>query len=245
MKKNIVKALYDAAAFTLVIVFLFIFGKSAILKAYITMAVGGCDKESLFCSAPSTVLLNPGVDPKYTGELLPHAFAGIDISVPRGFAVIKGTVTKFYYKKRKFDSQTPVIYLLYQKPGFFPALFAQLKRMDVTDNYEFLRRTMYSQLNDVHNIPDAFFVIMKSIFIPNLGEGRQLKMIEFSMRDKRGFINYRLSNAGNYFDCNVIDRDDTFFKIYIKDKERSLDLNKVLAIASTLRSSPVPELKEP
>jgi len=45
-----------------------------------------------------------------------------------------------------------------------------------------------------------------------------------------------LAKADNYFDCNIINNAGDFFKIYIKDKGASLDLDKVVAIISTAES---------
>jgi hypothetical protein len=94
---------------------------------------------------------------------------------------------------------------------------------------------MYAQLNRVKNITDAFFVIMKSIFIPDIGSPGSAKMIKFQTGKFSGFINYSITNKNNYFDCNVLDNDDNFFKVYIKDEAAQLDLNKVFAIISTLK----------
>lgn len=86
-------------------------------------------------------------------------------------------------------------------------------------------------------------------------------MTQFRLNGKRGFINYNLGDQSgiasspqpaasvakqsprndgqglyapvNYFDCNIIDDQGGFFKIYIKDDGARLDLNRVLAIIST------------
>ena len=114
---------------------------------------------------------------------------------------------------------------------------------------------MYAGIKGITNFTDLFFIIIKGIFTPDLGDQKGVLMTQFRMSGKRGFINYNLSgqdkialsapaalprNDGhklyapvNYFDCNIIDDQDGFFKIYIKDAGARLDLNRVLAIIST------------
>ena len=94
---------------------------------------------------------------------------------------------------------------------------------------------MYANLNKVNNITDAFFTIMKSVFTPDIGPQNICRLIEFKLNEKRGFINYTMTKPNNYFDCNVLDAKDNFFKVYIKDTGGHLDLNNVFAIISTLK----------
>ena len=93
---------------------------------------------------------------------------------------------------------------------------------------------MTAQFMNVNNLTDTFFVIMKSVFIPDLGKQKDVRMLRFAMNDRRGFIGYNLGESENYFNCDIINQDDAFFKIYIKDRYKKLDLNNVLAIVSTL-----------
>ena len=127
--------------------------------------------------------------------------------------------------------------MVYQKPKFFINLFPQVKKQGVENNYDFLTRTMNAKVKDIDNVTDAFFVIMKSIFTPNLGDQKNIKMVQFESLGKKGFITYNLNPEENYFDCDVVSSDDTFVKIYIKDKGRALDLDKVIAIISTAKIS--------
>ena len=127
--------------------------------------------------------------------------------------------------------------MLYQEPNFFVNLFSPLRKDGVTDNYEFLKRTMHANVNNIKNINSAFFVIMKGIFIPDLGDQRNVRMAKFTVECKKGFINYSLAESGNYFDCNIIEEDGSFFKVYIKDKGAKLDLAKVLAIIAETKKS--------
>ena len=92
---------------------------------------------------------------------------------------------------------------------------------------------MLANLDKIDSVTDAFFVIMKGIFTPDLGDQANVKMVEFAIGGKKGFINYNIFNTA--FDCNVISERGDFFKVYIKDKEATLNLSKVLAIVSTIR----------
>ncbi|MDP3731511.1 MAG: hypothetical protein Q8R31_00565 [Candidatus Omnitrophota bacterium] len=244
MQKRTLKYIYISAVLSFVLLFVAKFGGPAILKAYVEIGIGNCRTLPLLCILPEKEIVNLEIDKTYLEELLPYTFPGIRISIPKGFTVIKGQVTKAYYKKRKFTAKSPVIYLLYQKPKFFINIFPQVKKQGVKDNYDFLTRTMNAKFNDIENLTDAFFVIMKTIFTPNLGDQENIKMVKFESAGKKGFINYNLASPENYFDCNVIDSNDALFKIYIKDEGARLDLDKVLAIISTLHASNISALDE-
>ena len=244
MKKRTLKYIYIAVVLSFAFLFVAKFGGPAILKAYVEIGIGNCRTLPLLCFVPEKELVNPEIDKTYLQELLPYTFPEIEISIPKGFTVIKGKVTKIYYKKRKYNEKSPVIYLVEQKPKFFINLFPQVKKQGVENNYDFLTRTMNAKVKDIDNVTDAFFVIMKTIFTPNLGDQKNIKMVKFKSADKKGFITYNLNPAENYFDCDVISSDDSFFKIYIKDKGARLDLEKVLAIISTLHVSNISALDE-
>ncbi|MCX5701801.1 MAG: hypothetical protein NTW64_02325, partial [Candidatus Omnitrophica bacterium] len=156
--------------------------------------------------------------------------------VPRGFSLIKEAVKKIYYKKNKRLDKGAVMYLLFVEPNFFTTLFPQANKQGINDDYEFMRRTMYAKLKDIKNLTDVFFVVMKCIFTPDLGDQKNVKMLYLQMPDRKGFINYNIAKTGNYFDCNIVNSNGNFFKIYIKDKVATLDLNKVFAIISTVDS---------
>jgi hypothetical protein len=94
---------------------------------------------------------------------------------------------------------------------------------------------MAARTRDIHNLTDTFFVIMKSIFTPNLGDENNLRIIPFVLGDKKGFITYNLAQTENYFDCDMIDSRGEYFKVYIKDKAAELDLEKVMTIISTVK----------
>ena len=127
------------------------------------------------------------------------------------------------------------MHLLIQEPGAFIKLYPDVQKQGVKDNYEFIRRLMYARLNQVNNISEAFFVVMKSVFTPDVGNQSTSKMIKFQLHDLKGFINYSMAKPDNYFDCNVSDAAGNFFKLYIKDIGARLDLNNVFAIISTLK----------
>lgn len=241
MRKKFFKYIYITLALLSALLFVAIFGGPILLKAYVQTGIGNCRTMPLLCILPEREIANPEIDKTFLQGLLPYTLPGMRISIPKGFIVIKGQVTKVYYKKKKYTAESPVIYLLYQKPNFFVSLFPQLKKQGIKNNYEFVTRTMRADVENINNLTDAFFVIMKSVFTPNLGEEENIKMVKFTRPDKRGFITYNLTPSENYFDCDVISGDDAFFKVYIKDKGAALDLDKLLAIISTLKTSTVSE----
>jgi len=252
MKRKILKYIYIVVVLLFVLFFVVAFGGPKVLKGYVHAGVGNCQTLPILCIVPGKEAFNPEIDKTYLSELLPYSFPSqalpyslprMEVSVPKGFTVVRGSVTKVYYKRRKYNAKSPTVYLLYQTPKFFINLFPQLKKQGIVNNYEFVNRTMHAQFTKIDNLIDAFFVIMKSVFTPDVGDQKNIKMVKFTTGDKKGFITYNLTPSENYFDCDVISSDDTFFKIYIKDKGAKLDLDKVLAIISTLYASnmPIPE----
>ena len=234
MKKKKNWGKYIATAIFLILAVLFIakFGGPSILRLYVETGIGTCHKIPILCMVPEEEINNPLINKDYILGLLTYRFPKMTISVPKGFTVSQERIKKVYYKK-KHKGNAAIIYLLYEEPNFFVNLFPQLKKQGIGGDYEFIRRTMSAKLTDIKNITDTFFVIMKSIFTPDVGNQSNLKMAQFTMPGKKGFINYNISKTDNYFDCNVIDDEGDFFKIYIKDKGATLDLSKVLAIIST------------
>jgi len=96
---------------------------------------------------------------------------------------------------------------------------------------------MFADERKIKSINDTFFVIMKGIFTPDLGQQRDVRMEAFYEPGQRGFINSNTAGPENYFDCNVIDSQGNFFKLYIRDANASLDPDKVLSIISTLSAN--------
>jgi hypothetical protein len=142
----------------------------------------------------------------------------------------------FYYKYTR-PQGGGVVYVLRKDPDFFMNLYPQLRKEGIDSDYAFIRRTMYAKLSEIKNLTDTFFVILKGVFIPDLGDQKNAKMASFEIGDKRGFINYNLAKPDNYFDCDIIEEGKGFFKVYIKDRGATLNLNNVLTIISTIRST--------
>ncbi len=237
MKNKTDKYILNTIIFLIAIFYAIKFAAPATLRLYITTGMGDCRKLPILCISPEIEISNPKINEKYIAGLQKYTFSDIEVSMPKEFAVVKEGTTKIYYKKRYGQKEAhPIAYLIHENPNFFINLFPQLLKQGVRNDYEFLNRTMYSRLKNINNLTDTFFTIMKAIFIPDLGNRNNIKMLKFACLGKKGFINYALDLSGNYFDCNIINSDGDFFKIYIKDKDAMLDLDKVLAIVSTLKA---------
>jgi len=231
---KVIRYILSAIVLMLGILFVIKFSGPALLKFYIESGVGTCKQIPILCMEPQEEI-RVNVNKEYAAELLPYKFPKMSIGVPKGFEAIQEKIKKAYYKKRKPKTNSGIIYLLYEEPGFFVNLFPILKKQGVNDDYEFFRRLMGAKISAIKTISDAFFIIMKGIFIPDLGEQNNAVMARFNMSDRRGFINYNLSKPDNYFDCNIFSANGDFFKIYIKDKGAKLDLEKVMTIISTVK----------
>lgn len=220
--------------FILAIAFVVIFAGPNILKAYIETGIGSCAKIPILCKTPTQEINNPKINKTYLETLIPYRFSRLSLSAPKGFAVIQELEKKPYYKKRLNHSKESVIFTFRQEPEYFIKLFPQVKSAGVTDNYGFIKRLAFARTDKIKNITDAFFVILKSIFTPDLGDQDKVISASFSMPDRKGFINYNLFDKMYYFECNVTTKSGDFFKVYIKDTERRLDLEEIFAIISTL-----------
>lgn len=235
MKKSaFVNYLLTAAVFLAAIFFVAKLSGPRLLRAYIESGIGTCKDIPILCMAPQETLEVSEPKKECSLELLPYGFPKMEICVPKGFTVIQEKIKKVYYKRAKHQYKKAVIYLLYEEPNFFVDLFPQVKKEGINDNYAFFKRTMNAKLSEIRNLNDAFFVIIKGVFIPDIGDQKQAKMIQFTMPDRQGFINYNLGKPDNYFDCNVINKDGDYFKVYIKDKGANLNLGDVLAAISTV-----------
>jgi hypothetical protein len=238
MKKGaFVNYLLIAAVLLVAILFVVKFSGPSILKAYIESGIGTCKEIPILCMAPEETINITEVNEEYRAGLLPYEFPKIKISLPKGYTVVQEQVKKVYYKRRKRPDKEAVVYLLYEEPNFFINLFPQVRSQGINDNHEFIKRTMYVKIKEIKNLYDAFFVIIKGIFIPDLGNQKNVKMAEFTMVDKRGFINYNLGKPDSYFDCNIFTKEGDYFKIYIKDRGATLNLENVLAIISTVNKA--------
>lgn len=236
MKNKTLKIIITAIFILLALAFVAKLAGPRILKMYIETGIGDCRKIPILCMRPTEKINTTVVNKKYVDELLTYDFPKIIISVPKGFAVVNQLIKKPYYKKWKRKNNDSVVYILRQEPSFFPDLYPQIKKLGLKDNYEFIRRTMFTSENDIKNLADAFFVIMKSILIPDLGDQTKAKMENFAVGDMKGFINYNITGADRYFNCDAFDSKGNFFAIYIKDKGATLNLDKVLAIVSTVKA---------
>lgn len=235
MKDKIYKNIIAIFIFILAAAFAVKFAAPAILRAYVKTGVGTCQTIPVFCLSPEKEIVDPELDKDYISGLLTFNFAPMEIRLPKGITVIKEKIKKVYYKKNKRLDKGVVAYLLYENPEFFTNLFPQFKRQNITNDYEFFKRIMYSRIDEINNLQDTFFIIMKSVFIPDLGRQGNINMVKFTLNGKKGFINYSLGEKENYFDCNIFDSQGNFFKIYIKDRGVTLDLNKVMAVISTVK----------
>jgi len=232
--KRLSKIAVNLLVFCLAIAFVIKFAGPNILRQYISYGIGECKNIPILCMQPDEKLFSPIISPEYLAILVPQKFPKMSISAPKGFTLVQELIKKVYYKKRHVFNQA-TIYLLRQEPFAFIKLYPDVQKQGVKDNYEFIRRLMYANLEKTENITDAFFVIMKSVFTPDIGNQSTAKMIRFTINDKSGYINYTMAKPVNYFDCNVLDAQGNFFKVYIKDTGAQLDLNKVYGILSTIK----------
>jgi len=234
MRRNITKIISSVVFFIAALLFVLIFGGPNILKGYIETGIGGCNKIPVLCKSPVQEIIEPKIEKEYINTLIPYKFSKLSLSAPRGFAVIQELEKRPYYKKRMNRRKESVIHVFRQDPGYFIRLFPQVKKAGVLENYSFIKRLAFANTNQIKNIIDAFFVILKSIFTPDLGDQNTVVMASFVMPGRKGFISYNLFDKQYYFDCNLVNENGDFFKIYIKDAEAKLELKEVLAVISTL-----------
>ncbi|MDD5731264.1 MAG: hypothetical protein PHN57_09105 [Candidatus Omnitrophica bacterium] len=237
MKNKILKQLLLTAVLCACLVFVVKFGLPQLLRAYIVTGIGDCAKIPVLCMTPKEATQALTADRDYIQGLVPYKFPKTNISAPKGFKVVQELVSKPYYKRRRQRLAEPVIYVLHQPPGFFLKLFPQVKSVGVKNNYEFMRRLMQANESGINSVSDAFFVILKSIFTPDLGDQRRAEMIQFRAGGTVYFISYNLTGKAYFFDCTILPEEGDFFKVYIKDNLRTLDLNKVFSIISTVSSA--------
>lgn len=234
MKKRVKKFILIGFFLFLGLLYVIRFGGIAILRLYIETGVGNCQKIPVLCAVPLPVVVQSKTDPRYIASLVEYQLPQVQISVPKEFRVIKQSVERGYYKKFKNKTAGSVIYLLYEPNDFFIRLFTVSKKAGINNDYDFIKRVMEAKLKEINGLSDAFFVIMKGIFTPDLADQSNLKMLKFSMPGYKGFISYNTQDKQNYFNCDVI-TNDGYFKIYIKDKLGVLDLDKVFSIISTIK----------
>ncbi|MFA5096166.1 MAG: hypothetical protein WC478_02380 [Candidatus Omnitrophota bacterium] len=235
MKKTLKRRLLLIAALLAAIAFVVKFGLPQVLRGYIRTGIGDCKRIPILCMTPEEITPGFVADQDYIRELMPLEFPNTRVSVPRGFKVVQELVARPFYKKKRLGrNHDAVIYLIHQPPGFFLKLFPQAGKIGMRNNYEFFRAVMHSTEPGIRNVDDAMFVILKSIFTPDLGNQRTMKMIQFRSGGRDYFINYNLSGPAYLFDCCVLTPEGDFFKAYIKDTLATLDLEKVFSILTTL-----------
>jgi len=232
MKNALLKLLAYVIVFTLAGIFIVKFAAPQVLRAYIQTGIGNCSSIPILCMSPEETQVVFKKDDQYAQELTPLAFPKTKLSAPKGFKVVEELVKKPFYKKKRTRSAEAVIYVLYEPPDFFIKLFPQVKKAGIKNNYEFMRSLMFARETSINNINDAFFVILKSIFTPDLGDQKKVKMLQFKSEGRDYFLNYNLSGPVNFFDCSIITQSGDFFKVYIKDTRKALDLDKAFTIAS-------------
>lgn len=239
MKKKIFR---NAVIFTALVLLLLLAAKASgrpILRLYIETGIGNCQQNPILCITTQEKITNIPIDEEFISGLTRFVFKkpALEIHMPKDFKVICGEESRVYFKKIKNRTGDETAYVTYRKPNFFITSFPQVKKdPSIKNDFDFVSRTMNSKLTSVNNLLDAFFVIMKSIFTPDIGDQKNVKIISFRMPDKSGFISYDLTPEGNYFDCNFFNNAGEFFKLYIKDKKATLDLSEVMALISTLKS---------
>ena len=237
MKKNPAKFIPLIILFALAIVFTAAFSGPKILTAYIETGIGSCSKIPILCKMPTQEIINPQIDKDYTSTLIPYKFSKLSIAAPKGFAVIQELEKKLYYKKRLNRHKESVLYAFHQEPGYFTKLFPQVKKIGINNNYDFIKQLAFARIDGIKNIADAFFVVLKSIFTPDIGDQNKVVMASFVMPGRRGFISYNLFDKEYYFDCDIVMDSGDFFKVYVRDKGDKgtrLELKEVYAIISTL-----------
>jgi hypothetical protein len=234
-REKILKLFSIALVLMIGIVFVIKFGAPGILRLYVESGMGDIRKSPVLYIRPQTEIASPLINEEYLSGLLRYQLPQMEIFLPKEFKVVKELVTKVYYKKRKEKNTGAVVYLLHQNQDFFVTAFPQVKKSGIKNDYDFIRRVMYARSADIKSLADAFFVIMKGVFTPDIGKKTDIKIASFTIADKKGFITYSFDPSGNYFDCNMVTSEGDFFKVYIKDKNASLDLDKLVAIISSIK----------
>jgi hypothetical protein len=235
MKNRLARLAWIIIALIPALLFIAKFGGPSILKLYVQAGISHPENQAIFSLTPEPQIKRLVKDETYLAELKHYRLPQITISLPKEMKAVQGETTKYYYKRRPWRTSGSVAYLLYEKPNFFTGLFPQLSRQGIINDLEFLNRTMHARLEDIKTITDAFFVVMKGIFTPDLGDQKRLKIIKFSCEGKNGFISVNSGGKINYFDCNFFDPEGNFFKVCIRDVSSTLDLNKVCTIISTVK----------
>jgi hypothetical protein len=234
MKKKFLKSSTIAILLLGALTLLVKLGGPKLLQNYIKMGIGDCKKIPVLCLLPNDEVLIPDINPDIAKHYLQYTFPKMAVRAPAGFSVVQEMIKKFYYDKKTRKNSRSIIYVLHEEKGYFPELFREAKKAGIDNNYDFIKRTMNAEPQNVKSITDAFFVIMKSIFIPDVGDQNKAIMTRFKIGKKYGFITYNLDKTGNFFNCDMTDDTGAYFKAYVKDTDAKLGINDVFAIVSTL-----------
>jgi hypothetical protein len=235
LKDKIIKYLVIGTFLILAVLFVIKFTGGSFLRLYVETGIGTCKKIPILCMGPTEEVKDPQIDSAYLTELIPYEFPEVKISIPKGFRVVKEEIKRPYYKNKMYQKREQTIYIVAKDKNFFLNLFPEVKGKGIKNNYEFYTRVIHANLNKINNLTDMFFVIIKSIFTPDIGNQATARIIRYTSGDQKGFISYNLINSRSYFDCIVFDKDNNFFKLYAKDTLGKLDLYKIYTILSTLK----------
>ncbi|MBU1090220.1 MAG: hypothetical protein KKC42_00025, partial [Candidatus Omnitrophica bacterium] len=170
VKKDYKKYFLLSLIFLLAVVFVLRFAGSSLLRLYIKAGIGNCTTIPILCMTPEDEVIRPRVNREYIGSLQLYKFPDTSAYLPMGFSVIQETIKKINYKKDQRKGGEDVVYLLHREPNYFINIFEQVDRKEVKNNYDFIKRVMSARLDRVNNTRDTFFVIMKSIFTPYIGD---------------------------------------------------------------------------
>ncbi|MDD5431508.1 MAG: hypothetical protein PHO70_00750 [Candidatus Omnitrophica bacterium] len=236
-KKTTFKVIVAIIFIVLGVLFVARFAGPEVLRAYIRSGIGDCEQIPILCRAPDGNVIRGSINKEYYDQLRPFRFAKMEIFAPKNFNVIQEKIKRLSYKKHPRWQKSASIYILHENKDYFINLFPQLRKAGINNDQVYIERLMNAKLPEVNNLVDAFFVIMKGIFTPDVGNQKTVLMKRFVIEDKRGFINYNIGPVNNYFDCNFFDDNGAYFKVYIKDIGAKLDLEKVLTIVSSVREA--------
>lgn len=237
MKERFKKYLTGSILFILGVLFIAKFAGASFLRLYVEIGVGTCKSIPILCLKPTGQVKDLTLDESFKNNLIPYEFPGIRAMLPKGFRVVKEEIKKPYYKKGHLQpkKREQAAYLVAKQKGFFLGLFPEVTKQGITNNYDFYTRVINADIRGIQNLTDVFFVVMKSIFLPDMGYQPNVQIKSFSEGGRKGFILYNFSATGNFFDCCVFDNQDNFFKVYIRDGNCLLDLDKFYAIISSVK----------
>ncbi len=240
LRKRLLKYFLIALFVTFGLVYAIKQGGPATLRLYIESGIGNCIEIPIMCVSPEDKFHEAKLDSEFIVGLHEYQLDQIHIHTPEGFKVVKQKITMQYYKKKKDKTKGSTIYIVQKPVDFFVILFSDVTKNSIKNDYDFVSRVMNAKINRIMNLQDAFFVIMKGIFTPDLGEQASVRIVKVKVGKFNGFISYNYDPLGNYFDCNLLEEGGGYYKVYIKDKAKKLNLDDVVSIISTIRLTDKP-----